>query len=196
MLNHQIEQKRFFAPIPLLEISENLILLVALFQDRCCVLSSKDELVDLFKNQIKIEQTIVDSVKKGLVEIGNLAVKGVLKGISLDSVKHAEMYSSAINLLTRVPQALTEKNLDKQKELVEKHIRLEAETIKKLQEAIPSVQNKKVKLLLNAILSDEERHHALLKKVLDILVRGETITDNEWWDILWENVPFHGAPGG
>ena len=159
-------------------------------------MSSNDELVALFKNQIKIEKIIVDSVAEGLVEINNPAVKGVLKGISLDSTKHAEMYSSAITLLTSVPQALTEGNLDKQRELVEKHIRLEAEIIKKLREVIPSLQNKKVKLLLNAILSDEVRHHALLKKVVDILVRGETITDNDWWDILWENVPFHGAPGG
>ncbi len=159
-------------------------------------MSSNDELVTLFKNQIKIEKTIVDSVAEGLVEIKNPAVKGVLKGISLDSTKHAEMYSSAINLLTSFPQALTEGNLDKQRELVEKHIRLEAEIIKKLREVIPSVQNKKVKLLLTAILSDEVRHHALLKKVLNILVRGETITDNDWWDVLWENVPFHGAPGG
>jgi rubrerythrin len=159
-------------------------------------LSSNDELVALFKNQIKIEKTIVDSVAKGLIDINNAAVKGVLKGISLDSTKHAEMYSSAINLLTSVSQALTEENLDKQRELVEKHIQLEEEIIKKLREVIPSVQNKKVKLLLDAILSDELRHHDLLKKVLDILVRGETITDNEWWDILWENVPFHGAPGG
>ena len=60
---------------------------------------------------------------------------------------------------------------------------------------IPSVQKKKVKLLLTAILSDEVRHHVLLKNVLDILVRGETITDNDWWDVLWNNVPFHGAPG-
>ncbi len=159
-------------------------------------MSSNDELVALFKNQIKIEKTIVDSVAEGLVDINNPAVKGVLKGISLDSTKHAEMYSSAINLLTSVSQALTEENLDKQRELVEKHIRLEAEIIKKLHEVIPSVQNKKVKLLLDAILSDELRHHALLKKVLDILVRGETITDNDWWDVIWENVPFHGAPGG
>jgi len=161
-----------------------------------CVLSSNDELIALFKNQIKIEKTIVDSVAEGLVDINNPAVKGVLKGISLDSTKHAEMYSSAINLLTSVSQALTEENLDKQRELVEKHIQLEAEIIKKLQKAIPSVQNKKVKLLLDAILSDEVRHHALLKKVLDILVRGETITENDWWDVMWENVPFHGAPGG
>lgn len=159
-------------------------------------MSSNDELIALFKNQIKIEKTIVDSVAEGLVDINNPAVKGVLKGISLDSTKHAEMYSSAINLLTSVSQALTEENLDKQRELVEKHIQLEAEIIKKLQKAIPSVQNKKVKLLLDAILSDEVRHHALLKKVLDILVRGETITENDWWDVMWENVPFHGAPGG
>ena len=159
-------------------------------------MSSKDELVDFFKNQIKIEQTIVDSVKEGLADIQNPAVKGVLKGISLDSLKHAQMYSSAITLLTSVPQALTEKNLDKQQELVKKHIQLEALVIQKLVEAIPSVQNEKVKLLLNAILADEKRHHALLQNVLEILVKGETITDKEWWDVLWENVPFHGAPGG
>ena len=159
-------------------------------------MSSKDELVNMLKNQIKIEKSIVDSVKEGLVEIKNPAVKGVLTGISLDSLKHAEMYSSALNLLTSVSQALTEGNLDKQRELVEKHIRIEAAIIDKLDEIIPSVQNEKVKLLLTAILSDEKRHHALLKKVLEILVKGETITDNEWWDVLWENVPFHGAPGG
>ena len=160
------------------------------------VLSSKDELVDLFKNQIKIEQTIVDSVKEGLTEIKNPAVKGVLNGISLDSLKHAQMYSSAITLLISVPQALTEGNLDKQKELVKKHIQLEVDVIQKLGEIIPLVQNEKVKLLLNAILEDEKRHHDLLQKVLNILVKGETITDKDWWDVMWENVPFHGTPGG
>lgn len=159
-------------------------------------MSSNDELVELFKNQIKIEKTIIASVAEGLVEIKNPVVKGVLKGISLDSDKHAEMYASAINLLTSISQALTEDNLDKQRELVEKHIHLEAKIINKLKEVIPSVKNKKVKLLLDAILSDEIRHHALLKKVLDIIIRGETITENDWWDVMWENVPFHGAPGG
>jgi rubrerythrin len=159
-------------------------------------LSSIDELVALFKNQIKVEKEIVDSVTEGLADVENEAVKGVLKGISLDSTKHANMYSSAIDLLTTVPQALTEGNLDKQRELVEKHIRLEAQIIKTLKNVIPSVTNKKVKLLLDAILSDEIRHHDLLKKVLVILVKGETITDADWWDVLWENVPFHGAPGG
>jgi rubrerythrin len=79
---------------------------------------------------------------------------------------------------------------------VEKHIRIEAELIKKISDVLPEVENNKEKLLLTAILADEKRHHELLKQVLEILVRGETITEEDWWDILWKNVPFHGAPGG
>jgi hypothetical protein len=45
-------------------------------------------------------------------------------------------------------------------------------------------------------LEDECRHHAMLKMVLEIIVHGETITEADWWKMLWENVPFHGAPGG
>jgi rubrerythrin len=159
-------------------------------------LSSKDDLVKFLKDQIKVENKIVDSLNKSLPEIGNQTVKGVLKGISLDSVKHAEMYASAVSLLTSVGKALTQENLDMQKDLVEKHIQLEAELIEKIGKMLPSVKDKKVRLLLNAILSDEKRHHELLKKVLEILVKGETITEADWWDILWKDVPFHGAPGG
>jgi hypothetical protein len=148
------------------------------------------------KEQIKVENEIVDSLNTALVDVKNPPVRGVLKGISLDSVKHAEMYAAATELLTSVSQALTQEHLDKQKALVEKHIRLEAELIKKIGKELPSVENQKVKLLLSAILADEKRHHALLKMVLEILVRGETITEADWWDLLWKNVPFHGAPGG
>jgi hypothetical protein len=160
------------------------------------VLKTKNELVSFMKAQIKVENEIVDSLNNALVEVKNPPVRGVLKGISLDSVKHAEMYAAATELLTSVAQALTQEQLDKQKALVEKHIRMEAELIKKIGKVLPTVENEKVKLLLNAILADEKRHHELLKMVLEILVHGETITEADWWDLLWKNVPFHGAPGG
>ena len=159
-------------------------------------MKSKDELINFMKEQIKVENEIVDSLNTALVEVKNPPVRGVLKGISLDSVKHAEMYAAATELLTSVSQALSQEHLDKQKALVEKHIRMEAELIKKIRKVLPTVENEKVKLLLNAILADEKRHHELLKMVLEILVRGETITEADWWELLWKNVPFHGAPGG
>lgn len=159
-------------------------------------MSSKDELVEFLKEQVKVENKIVDALNKSLPEIDNPTVKGVLKGISLDSVKHAEMYASAVRLMTTVSKALTQENLDKQKDLVERHIQMEADLIKKISKVLPTVKDNKVKLLLNAILEDEKRHHGLLKQILEILVKGETITEADWWDIIWKDVPFHGSPGG
>lgn len=153
-------------------------------------------MVGFLKKQINVENEIVKSLNNSLGDIKNPTVKGVLKGISLDSVKHAEMYASAVTLMTTVSQALTQEHLDKQKDLVEKHIRMEAELIDRIGKMLPTVKNEKVKLLLNAILMDEKRHHELLKSVLEMIVHGETITEADWWDVLWKNVPFHGSPGG
>ena len=158
--------------------------------------NSKNELIEFIKRQIIIEKEIVDSLEKGIAVINNPPVKGVLKGISLDSMKHAELYSAALTLLTKVSQALQQEDLDAQRELVEKHIKLEAELIKKIEDELPAVDDSKVKFLLESILIDEKRHHAMLKLVLEIIVHGETITEVDWWELLWENAPFHGAPGG
>lgn len=159
-------------------------------------MGDKEQLIEFLKDQVKVENKIVDALNKSLPEIENPTVKGVLKGISLDSVKHAEMYASAIRLMTTVSKALTQESLDRQQDLVEKHIQTEAELIKKISKTLPTVKDNKVKLLLRAILEDEKRHHGLLKEVLEILVKGETITEADWWDILWKDVPFHGSPGG
>jgi rubrerythrin len=159
-------------------------------------LNSNDELVKFLKRQIEIEIKIVSSLNGALSKIENPAVKGVLKGISLDSAKHAEMYDAAIKLLSGATPALSQEQLDEQKELVQKHIRIESELIERLENVLKNIDDEKVRLLLNAILSDERRHHELLKKVLEIIVRGETITEEDWWDVLWRDVPYHGAPGG
>jgi rubrerythrin len=156
----------------------------------------KDNLLDFLKNQVTVENEIVSSLEKAIVDMKNPAVKGVLKGVSLDSVKHAELYTAAITLLTQSSTALNQGELDVQRALVKKHIEIEAKLIRVLNAMIPSIENEKVVFLLKAILNDEIRHHAMLKMLLEIIVQGETITEADWWKMLWENVPFHGAPGG
>ena len=137
----------------------------------------KSDLLEFLKNQITVENEIVASLEKALVGMKNPAVKGVLKGVSLDSLKHAELYSAAITLLTNASTALTQDNLDQQTALVKNHIEIEAKLIQKLQTMIPTIENEKVVFLLKAILNDEVRHHAMLKMVLEIIVHSETITE-------------------
>jgi len=153
-------------------------------------------LLDFLKNQVTVEKEIVASLEKPLLSMTNPVVKGVLRGVSLDSIKHADLYLASITLLTSTSTALKQEHLDEQKALIEKHIEIESKLITKLEEKIPGITNKKVVFLLNAILSDERRHHEMLKMVLEIIIKGETITEDDWWKLLYEDVPFHGTPGG
>lgn len=146
-------------------------------------------MISFFESQIELEKKIVQSVADALEDIDNLAVKTALTGISLDSSKHAEMYRSAIALLTSSSTALNEEQLDLQRRVVERHIKMEEVVIKQLEAKMPGVENEKLELLLKAILLDERRHHKLLKTLLEILVRGETVTEGDWWDAIWGDVP-------
>jgi len=157
--------------------------------------STEQKLTKFFEEQIKLEEEIVKSMNQALRTLTNPVVKGVLKGISLDSMKHAEIYKAAVDVAS-VPPAATEEDFDRLKETVKKHIEYEERTIERLNSVIEKTGNEKVKFLLESIASDEKRHHDLLNKIMSIVVRGETITEEDWWDFLWRNVPFHGAPGG
>lgn len=99
--------------------------------------ASKEQLIEFMKRQIANENKIVNSVNAGIKNFNNAPVKAVLKGISLDSVKHAELYASAIVLLTTTSQAMNQENLDEQRELVEKHIKMESELIEKTRRNAP-----------------------------------------------------------
>jgi len=156
---------------------------------------TEEELVAFLQKQEKLEEEIVQSVGRALETIKNPVVEAVLKGISYDSSKHAEIYKSAAQIIAVAP-ALTEQEFKHLKEVVEWHIKSEEKLISRLQEAINKTSNDRVKFLLESILADEKRHHDLLNLVMDIVVKGETISDQDWWDIIWKNVPFHGAPGG
>ena len=148
-----------------------------------------DKLLKFLENQISLENKIVKSITDSVETIENEAVSTALLGISLDSTKHAMMYQSAISLMTTSSAALNDEQLDLQKKVVNDHIRMEEAVIKELEKMLPSVENEKVELLLKAILSDEVRHHKLLKTLYEILIRGEAVTEGDWWDAVWGDVP-------
>lgn len=148
-----------------------------------------DKMLKFLESQIKLENKIVESVNKSVEQIENEAVKTALLGVSLDSRKHAMMYQSAINLMTVTSIALNEEQLDLQKKVINNHIKMEEAVINELEKRIKDVPNEKVELLLKAILSDEHRHHKLLKTLYEIVVRGEAVTEGDWWDAIWGDVP-------
>lgn len=116
--------------------------------------SSEKELVSFFKEQVKLEERIVKSINQALETITNPVVKGVLKGISLDSLKHSEIYKAAIEVASVAP-ALSQEELDRLKEVVKRHVKNEERVIERLEDAVEKTKNEKVKFLLESIALDE-----------------------------------------
>ena len=149
-----------------------------------------DERLPIFlESMIEAEKAIVKSVEESLEELGNYAVEAALKGISLDSMKHAMLYGSALAILTESRTPLDETQLERQRDLVERHITMEERVIARLEEMIPRVENEKISFILETIIADERRHHKVLLNVQELLVRGETVTEEDWWDAVWGDVP-------
>ncbi len=148
-----------------------------------------EELVRFLKGMVEAEEELVRSVESAVGDLKNFAVRSVLRGISYDSLKHAEMYRSAGELLSEPRPALDEGQFDVQRVLVARHIAMEERVIARLEEMIPGVESEKVSFILNAIIEDERRHHKVLKRVEELLVRGETVTEEDWWDAAFGDVP-------
>ena len=156
---------------------------------------NEKDLVKFFREQAGLEEEIVASVNEALLAIRNPVVKTILKGMALDSSKHAAIYLAAERMVQVAP-ALTESEFDELKKVIKWHIENESKIIHRLDDAVKKTKDKRIKFLLQAIVADEKRHHQLLDAIMNIVVKGVTITDDEWWEMLWKNVPFHGAPGG
>jgi len=156
--------------------------------------SASQEFISFLKDQIALENQNVKAIDTNLKKIENMIVKTALQGISFDSMKHAEMFRSAIELLSGLQKALNEQEYIKLQEVVKTHIEIEEQMLKRVNEAIGKTENNNVKFLLESIAADEKRHHELLLKIQEVIVRRQTITEDEWWEFIWGSVPFHGAP--
>ena len=104
------------------------------------VLMPEEKTIQFLKNMIQTENTIVNSLNESLDEIDNLAIKSLLKGISLDSMKHADLYKAAIILFSESRPPMNEKQLEKQRSLISKHLTMEENLIQTLENKIEGIK--------------------------------------------------------
>jgi len=108
------------------------------------------------KKQVGIERGNAESLRRAVPGIRNVLVKGLLGSIAHDSLKHAEIYESLISYLSASGTALTEKEFEELKRIVEEHIRIEQRMISMLDELVGKVAtDKKLTYILKYVLYDE-----------------------------------------
>jgi hypothetical protein len=146
-----------------------------------------EKIITKINKIILTENEIIESIREKTRDIRNLPIKTVLTGISLDSQKHIEFYSAALELLQEVAPGLSEKQLEENKNLINFHIREEERLIRNLNELIPLVEDERVLFIIQTILTDEHKHHKQLKSIEKMLLENETITEADYWDAAWKD---------
>ncbi len=126
----------------------------------------------------------------------HLVLKALLEGIAKDSEKHSLLYKAIFDFLNKTSTMLSEEELETLETSIERHIKVESEMIQLAREWSEKVESPKLKMILVAILEDEIKHHKLLRNILDKIARRETFTEEDFWDAVWRDSPWHGTPGG
>ncbi len=142
------------------------------------------EKIEFFVNQINLEKEIVEAAESSIKDVKNELVRELILAIALDSKKHAGMLNALLTITSSVQPFIEEEKLDELSENIEKHIELEAKAIETYKEILPELENDQEKIVIQAILSDELRHHALLKRILTSIKEREALTQEDFWDSI------------
>lgn len=144
----------------------------------------------LTKMELKHASDLLESVKG----VKNVVVKELIRGIAHDSRKHADFYTAIMSILKDESPAIGEEDYDRLEEVIKEHIDIEKLMIQEAKHLLNSLQDLRIRHLLTEIYDDEVKHHMIMKRILEAVVRREAIFEEEWWDAMWKDVPGHGAP--
>lgn len=151
-------------------------------------LDDKEVLIEFFRNMISHERAIVAESKATVKDIKSDFIKGLIESINLDSSKHALLFKAMINYMTGESPFITEDQRDKIGKQIKKHIKLENEAINALKEKLPMIVDPNVETMVRYILTDERRHHRLLRQIYSYISEEETLTTELLWKLMFKEV--------
>lgn len=124
--------------------------------------------------------------------LGNDYVEMLINSIGYDSKKHAGLYRAAADIIEGKNMGLMATKMENLEKELNEHIKVEKEMMKNVQDVIQRVDNEKAKVLLNVIEEDEKAHHPLMKKILESVLKPETLEDQDVWMMMFGLLPRHG----
>lgn len=152
--------------------------------------------VKKIKSMVKMEEDYATSLSASLEGLSNVVVRELLRSIAHDSQKHAGFYTAILNLMKSEGKALNDQEYDRLKSVIKEHIEVESRMVQEVEKLLAIEQDKRIKHIVTEIYEDEVRHHTLMKRLLEAVIRKEAILEEDVWDMIWRDVPGHGAPPG
>ena len=146
------------------------------------------------KDMAKIEEQYAVKLDKDFRGWGNPAVDSLIEAIAYDSKKHAVLYRTAAYLVEGKNLSIIDLKYEDLEKSLRKHIETEEKMLKRVKELMDKVENEGAKRLLSEVYSDEVSHHPFMKQLLKLVLKGEAITEEDVFNMVFRDLPTGGAP--
>ncbi len=141
----------------------------------------------------EMEEEYAVAYDKNVMGLGNVAIAELMMSVALDSKKHAGLYR-AIATMLKGPLAITDMEYERLEGSLRRHVEVEARMMEEAKALMDGEEDDRVRRLLEEIYADEVRHHRFLSNLLEAVVKKDLIFESDVWDMIWRDVPTHGAP--
>lgn len=143
---------------------------------------------------VDMEEKHAAELSSSVDKLRNMVVQEILRGIAYDSKKHAGFYKAILSILKKESPAIRDEDYDLLERVIKKHITVENQMMQEAKNLLGVKQDLRIRHLLTEIHDDEVKHHTLMKRILEAVIRKEAIFEEDWWDAIWKDVPGHGVP--
>jgi len=144
------------------------------------------EVIELLKEQKRLELGHVKSSGETMKGIENPMVKVVLESIVHDSRKHAAIAQALIDVEAGEGPTKLDMDLGAATTLnqsIKQHVRVEMDMIEMLGEIGALVKDDRVQKFIDYLVEEEKRHHKLLKE-FSLLLDRDSVAMNEYLDLF------------
>ncbi|MEM2137445.1 MAG: ferritin family protein [Candidatus Methanomethylicia archaeon] len=148
------------------------------------------ELILRLKDAVMMERENASKLKSETSKISNTMVKVLMGSIAHDSRKHSELFKALWEMIKGLSKPLNEEEYENLNTIIAEHINVELKMMEVIEGFLKSIEDERLKYVLRYILDDEKRHHKLLLGLQEAINRRELVTEFNWLDIVWRDVPF------
>ena len=145
----------------------------------------KQEFEMLIERQIENEKRAVALLQSSTKKTDNTVIQLMLNKLVLDSTKHGIMLRAILQLLKSPPEERFRYEGEGFRKIIEKHVEIERKMLEDFESIVDKTEDNRIRFILQDIISDEKKHHAIMKRVHELICEGEKVQDQKWWDFLF-----------
>lgn len=145
----------------------------------------KQEFKKMIKEQIGNEKKAAEFLFGSSEKTDKTVIQLMLYQLALDSAKHEHMLKIILQLLESPSKEQFKHEGEEFRKIIEKHVEIEHKMLEDFEKIVDQTEDKRIRFILQEIISDEKKHHAIIKRIYELVCEGEKVKDDKWWDFLY-----------